>query len=179
MLGIVVSEGTVSRVLRSVQRPPSQTWKTFLKNHVNEIVSTDFFTVPTVRLKVLFVFLVLEHRRREVLHFNVTQHPTSAWVAQQMMEAFGDPWRRGTYPGPRWGLWLRSPSATGVDGNRGSPDRSTESLAAGMRGERQHHERGRPLANLPKGRFEATKLLRTQFLRDASSTADQFGADLE
>jgi transposase InsO family protein len=90
MLGIVVSERTVSRVLRSVPRPPSQTWKTFLKNHVNEIVSTDLFTVPTVRLKVLFVFLVLEHRRREVLHFNVTDHPTSAWVAQQMMEAFGD-----------------------------------------------------------------------------------------
>jgi transposase InsO family protein len=53
-------------------------------------VSTDFFTVPTVRLRVLFVFLVLEHRRREVLHFNVTDHPTSAWIAPQMMEAFGD-----------------------------------------------------------------------------------------
>jgi transposase InsO family protein len=90
MLGIVVSERTVSRVLRSVPRPPSQTWKTFLKNHVNELVSTDFFTVPTARLKVLFVFLVLEHRRREILHFNVTDHPTSAWVAQQMVEAFGD-----------------------------------------------------------------------------------------
>jgi len=90
MLGIVVSERSVSRVLRTVPRPPSQTWKTFLKNHVNEIVSADFFTVPTVRLRVLFVFLVLEHRRREVLHFNVTDHPTSVWVAQQMMEAFAD-----------------------------------------------------------------------------------------
>jgi putative transposase len=90
MLGIVVSERTVSRVLRTIPRPPSQTWKTFLKNHLREIVSIDFFTVPTVRLQVLFVFLVLEHRRREVLHFNVTDHPTSAWVAQQMMEAFGE-----------------------------------------------------------------------------------------
>jgi transposase InsO family protein len=90
MLGIVVSERTVSRVLRTVPRPPSQTWKTFLKNHLSEIVSVDFFTVPTVRLRILFVFLALEHRRREVLHFNVTDHPTSAWVAQQMMEAFGD-----------------------------------------------------------------------------------------
>jgi putative transposase len=90
MLGIVVSERTVSPVLRTIPRPPSQTWKTFLKNHLSEIVSVDFFTVPTVRLQVLFVFLVLEHRRREVLHFNVTDHPTSAWVAQQMMEAFGD-----------------------------------------------------------------------------------------
>lgn len=90
ILGIVVSERTVSRVLRSVPRPPSQTWKTFLKNHLGEIVSVDFFTVPTVRLKILFVFVVLEHRRREILHFNVTDHPTSDWVAQQMMEAFGD-----------------------------------------------------------------------------------------
>jgi transposase InsO family protein len=90
MLGIVVSERTVSRVLRSAPRPPSQTWRTVLRNQLNEIVSTDFFTVPTVRLKVLFVFVVLEHRRREVLHFNVTDHPTSSWVAQQMMEAFGD-----------------------------------------------------------------------------------------
>jgi len=90
ILGIVVSERTVSRVLRTVLRPPSQTWKTFLKNHLSEIVSVDFFTVPTVRLRILFVFLALEHRRREVLHFNVTDHPASAWVAQQMMEAFGD-----------------------------------------------------------------------------------------
>lgn len=90
MLGIAVSERTVSHVLRSVSRPPSETWKTFLKNHLSEIVSADFFTVPTGRLRILFVFLVLEHRRREVLHFKVTDGPTSAWVAQQMMEGFGD-----------------------------------------------------------------------------------------
>jgi hypothetical protein len=75
MLGITISERTVSRILRSVPRPPSQTWKTFLRNHLGQIVSVDFFTVPTIRLRVLFVFLVLEHRRREVLHFNVTRTP--------------------------------------------------------------------------------------------------------
>jgi hypothetical protein len=64
--------------------------ETFLRNHVGHIASVDFFTVPTVRLRVLFVFLVLEHRRREVLHFNVPDHPTSEWVAQQIVEAFGD-----------------------------------------------------------------------------------------
>ena len=57
---------------------------------MDQIVSIDFFTVPTIRLRVLFVFLVLEHRRREVLHFNVTDHPTSDWVAQQLVEAFAD-----------------------------------------------------------------------------------------
>ena len=91
MLGIAISERTVSRVLRTIRsRPPSQTWKTFLRNHFGEIVSVDFFTVPTVRLRVLFVFLVLEHRRREVLHFNVTDHPTSEWVSQQLVEAFAN-----------------------------------------------------------------------------------------
>src|SRR5215472_10926497 len=90
MLGIAISKRTVSRILRTVPRPPSQSWKTFLRNHVSQIVSVDFFTVPTIRLRVLFVFLVLAHHRRRVLHFNVTDHPTSAWVAQQMVEAFAD-----------------------------------------------------------------------------------------
>jgi hypothetical protein len=90
MLGIAVSERTVSRILRTVRRPPSQTWKTFLHNHLGQLVSIDFFTVPTVTMKVLFVFILLEHRRRQVLHFNVTEHPTAAWTSQQIVEAFAD-----------------------------------------------------------------------------------------
>jgi putative transposase len=90
MLGIAISERTVSRILRGLRRPPTQTWKTFLHNHLGQLVSIDFFTVPTVTLKVLFVFIVLEHRRREVLHFNVTEHPTAAWTSQQIIEAFAD-----------------------------------------------------------------------------------------
>jgi putative transposase len=76
-LGIAISERTVSRILRRVPRPPSQSWKTFLTNHIGHIVSVDFFTVPTITLKVLFVFVVMAPRRREVLHFNVTDHPTA------------------------------------------------------------------------------------------------------
>jgi transposase InsO family protein len=87
MLGIVVSERTVSRILRTLPRSPSQSWKTFLNNHVGQILSVDFFTVPTITLKVLYVFVVLAHRRREVLHFNVTDHPTAEWIAQQVVEA--------------------------------------------------------------------------------------------
>jgi len=89
-LGIKISERTVSRVLRTVARPPSQTWKTFLQNHLGEIVATDLFTVPTVRMRVLFVFIVLAHQRRKVLHFGVTQHPTAEWVGQQVVEAFAE-----------------------------------------------------------------------------------------
>lgn len=89
-LGIAASERTVSRILRTIKRPPSQTWRTFLKNHIGEIVAVDFFTVPTIRLRVLFVFLVIEHERRRVLHFGITEHPTSEWTAQQMTEAFSE-----------------------------------------------------------------------------------------
>jgi hypothetical protein len=90
MLGIAISERTVSRLLRRLRRPPNQTWRTFLHNHVGQIVSTDFFSVPTIAMKVLFVFIVLEHDRRKLLHFNVTEHPTGAWTAQQIVEAFAD-----------------------------------------------------------------------------------------
>jgi len=54
------------------------------------MVSMDFFTVPTIAIKVLFVFMVLEHRRREVLRFNVTEHPSAAWTSQQIIEAFAN-----------------------------------------------------------------------------------------
>jgi putative transposase len=81
-LGIEVSERTVSRVLRTVKRPPSQTWKTFLQNHIGEIVAIDFFTVPTIRLRVLFVFLVLEHQRRKI--------PTSLMIVGQVGGGLGN-----------------------------------------------------------------------------------------
>ena len=71
-------------------KPPSQTWRTFLNNHAKQLVSTDFFVVPTVTFRVLYVFVVLAHERRCLLHFNVTSHPSSEWAAQQMVEAL--PW---------------------------------------------------------------------------------------
>jgi transposase InsO family protein len=70
------------------RKPPSQTWRTFLDNYVKTMVSVDFFTVPTLRFQVLYVFLVLAHERRRIVHFNVTTHPTTEWTAQQLREAF-------------------------------------------------------------------------------------------
>src|SRR5256886_2583535 len=89
-LGIDVSERTVSRLMPKRRRLPSQTWRTFLANHVRDLVSLDFFTVPTARLRVLFVLVVLAHHRRRVVHFNVTEHPTAHWTAQQIVAAFPD-----------------------------------------------------------------------------------------
>jgi len=89
-LGIDVSERTVSRLMPKRRPLPSQTWRAFLANHVRDLVSLDFFTVPTARLRVLFVLVVLAHYRRRVVHFNVTEHPTAHWTAQQIVDAFPD-----------------------------------------------------------------------------------------
>jgi putative transposase len=87
-LGIEISERTVSRLMPSDRKPSSQTWKVFLKNHLQDLVSIDFFTVPTVTFRLLFVLVVLSHDRRRVVHFNLTEYPTQLWTAQQMIEAF-------------------------------------------------------------------------------------------
>ena len=72
------------------RRPPSPSWRAFLKKHLTALVALDFFTVPTVGFKVLFVLIVLAHERRRIVHFNVTEHPTAQRTAQQRVEAF--PW---------------------------------------------------------------------------------------
>ncbi len=88
-LGIVVSERTVARHMPKHPKPaPSQAWRTFIQNHMSQLVAVDFFTVPTVNFKILFAFVVLSLDRREIVHFNVTQHPTARWTAQQIVEAF-------------------------------------------------------------------------------------------
>lgn len=81
-LGVAVSERSVSRLLARLSRPPSQTWRTFLANHVSALASMDFFTVSTVTGRLLFAFVVLSHDRRRIVHLNCTSHPTSAWTAQ-------------------------------------------------------------------------------------------------
>ena len=86
-LGVDVSEPSVSRLLTGVTRPPSQTWRTFLTNHLASAASMDFLTVPTLTGRVLFVVVVLSHHRRRMLHLNTTAHPTAEWAAQQVVEA--------------------------------------------------------------------------------------------
>jgi putative transposase len=85
-----VAERTVSRLIPKRRSPPSQTWRAFLTNHVRDLVSIDFFTVPIAHLRVLFVLVVLAHHRRRVVHFNITEHPSAAWTAQQIVDAFPD-----------------------------------------------------------------------------------------
>jgi putative transposase len=91
-LGFELSESTVAKYMVRHRKPPSQTWRTFLENHAKDLVSSDFFVVPTAFFRVLFVFVILSHDRRRVVHFAVTEHLTSEWVAHQLIEAF--PWDR-------------------------------------------------------------------------------------
>jgi len=79
-LGIDIGQSSVGKYMARCRKPPSQTWCTFLENHAKQLVSIDFFTVPTIRFQA--------HDRRRILHFNVTAHPTAEWVGQQLREAF-------------------------------------------------------------------------------------------
>ncbi len=88
LLGHDVAEQTVAKYMVRTRKPPSQTWRTFLENHVPDIAACDFFTVPTVTFRVLYVFIVLRHDRRQVVHFNVTTNPYAEWTAQQIINAF-------------------------------------------------------------------------------------------
>jgi transposase InsO family protein len=89
-LGIEVAKSTVETYRIRPRKPPSPTWKTFLANHMQDLVALDFFVVPTVTCKVLFVLLILAHHRRRVVHVSITEHPTAAWTVQQVVDAF--PW---------------------------------------------------------------------------------------
>jgi hypothetical protein len=90
MLGFDISERTISRWMKRAPRDPepAKRWLTLLRNHREAIAAMDFFTVPTLRFSVLYGFFVISHDRRQILHFNVTKHPTSLWIVQQLREAF-------------------------------------------------------------------------------------------
>jgi transposase InsO family protein len=87
-LGIDIAKSTVEQYQLKYDRPTSPGWKTFLELHAHDFAAMDFFVVPTAGLKVLFVLVILGHERRRVLHFNITEHPTAEWTAQQLVEAF-------------------------------------------------------------------------------------------
>jgi putative transposase len=122
-----------------VRKPPSQTWRTFLTNHVQTLISVDFFTVPTVTFKVLFVFVILAHHRRRVVHFDVTDAPTAQWTGQQLVEAF--PWERA----PRYllrdrdGVYASSSRAECKAWGSATSRRRLNRLAESVRGTSHRH----------------------------------------
>ena len=88
LLGYEVAELTVAKYMHRTSPRPSPTWRVFLTAHARDIVAIDFFLVPTLTFRLLFVFVMLRHERRELLHLNVTDHPSALWTARQITEAF-------------------------------------------------------------------------------------------
>ncbi len=89
-LGIEVAQSTVTKYMVRCRRPPSQSWKTFLRNHGAAIAAMDLLVVPTIDFRLLYVLVILSHHRRRILSFGVTSHPTAEWIARQITDAF--PW---------------------------------------------------------------------------------------
>jgi putative transposase len=117
-LGIDVCQATVAKYMVRHRRPPSQSWRTFLANHIGQIMAADFFVVPTATYRLLFVLVIIAHERRRVVHVAVTDHPTAAWTAQQLREAC--PWDEA----PRYLLrdrdhafsrWAETAKTMGID----------------------------------------------------------------
>ena len=88
LLGYDVAESTVAKYMVRHPKPPSQTWRSFLNNHMVQTAAIDLFTVATVTFRVLYCFVVLRHHRRQVVHFNITPNPTAGWAARQITQAF-------------------------------------------------------------------------------------------
>jgi putative transposase len=123
-LGIAVCQATVARYMVRPRQPPSQTWRTFLANHIGQIMAADFFVVPTVTGRLLFVLVILAHERRRIVHVAVTDHPTATWTGQQIREAF--PWEQA----PRYlvrdrdhafDAWTDTAKAMGIEEVRTAP----------------------------------------------------------
>jgi len=90
LLGYTVAQSTVSKYMSRTRKEPSRTWRDFLKNHAAQIAACDSFVVPTATFSLLCCFVTLDHKRRRILHANVTRHPTAAWAAQRIVNAFPD-----------------------------------------------------------------------------------------
>ena len=88
LLGYDVAESTVAKYMVRHPKPPSQTWRSFLKNHMPQTAAIDLLTVPTITFRVLYCFVVLRHHRRQVVHFNITANPSAEWAARQVTQAF-------------------------------------------------------------------------------------------
>ncbi len=129
-LGIGAGQTSVAKYMASRRGPPSQGWKTFLRNHADGIAAMDLFVVPTASFRLLYGLLIVSHSRRRIVWLGVTAHPTAEWLANQLTQACG--WDRGTVvPDPRPGCLLRPHirSSGSISGHPRSPDVGTLPLA--------------------------------------------------
>jgi len=88
-LGIDVGQTTVAKYMAKQKRPPSQGWRTFLRNHADGVASMDLFVVPTASFRLLYGLLILQHGRRQIMWLGATAHSTAEWITRQLMETYG------------------------------------------------------------------------------------------
>jgi len=146
-LGFELSQATVAKYLVRHRRPPSQNWRTFLKNHMQSLVSADFFVVPTITFRLLFVFVILSHDRRRPIHLAVTANPTAEWTTRtrQLLQAFP------RESGPRYllrnrdGCYGEEFHEDRVAGHPRSPHRSAIALAKSLCRAPERHDSPRVL----------------------------------
>ena len=134
-LGIDVGQTSVAKYMARRRGPPSQGWKTFLRNHADGIAAMDLFVVPTVSFRLLYGLLIMGHGRRQILWLGVTAHPTAEWIANQLTEAFG--WERASGlsdPRPGCLLWQSIYSSGSFPRHSRSSDITAFTLAERLRG---------------------------------------------
>jgi len=133
-IGITVARSTVAKYTVRQRKPPSPTWRSFLDNHVKDLVSLDFFVVPTATFRVLFVLLILAHDRRRILHFNVTSSPSAEWTCTAGRASFSCR-QRSTLLATRSRLYLWEilPSSRQEPGDRRGAHCCTFPLAKSIR----------------------------------------------
>ncbi len=158
-LGITVSKRSIQRYRqRGPAHPPSQTWRTFLANHAHAIWAADLFTVQTLTFRTLYVLLLITHGRRELVHVNVTAHPTAAWVWRQLVEATA--WGRR----PRFLLRDRD-AVYGGDFARRAALLGIETLLAPVRAPRANAVAERVIGTLRRECLDHLLVLNEQHLR--------------
>ncbi|EKS41372.1 MULTISPECIES: hypothetical protein [Afipia] len=129
-LGFEVAQSSVAKYMVKRRGPPSQGWRTFLRNHASDIAAMDLFVVPTIGFNLLYVFVIVRLDRRDLIWINVTANPTAEWVARQITEAF--PWDDApTVSHPRQGshLWCRRHTSIACYGHPGQAYRTSLAMA--------------------------------------------------
>jgi putative transposase len=190
-LGIAVCQATVAKYMVRHPTSASQTWRTFLDNPVGQIMAADFFVVPAATCRLLFVLVIIAHKRRRVVHVAVTVHPTAAWTAQQLREAF--PWAEA----PRYlvrdrdhafDAWANPATAMGVDELRSAPhsawqnayvERFIGSVRRGVPGPRHRVHRARSPSRLGRLRRLLSALANSPRARQGCGCLEGGRADTE
>ncbi len=129
-LGFEVAQSSVAKYMVKRRGPPSQGWRTFLRNHAPDIAAMDLFVVPTIGFDLLYAFVIVRLDRRDLVWINVTANPTAEWVARQITEAF--PWDeapRLPHPRSRPDLWQRRHTPIARHGHPGQAYRTSLALA--------------------------------------------------